>query len=230
MAPSPCRPSVADTCGPTNLDEGGTVNHMMQYQATTVKPTRGELGAVIGICLAFVALNLLTATLYPPVNWDEILFTDPAVNLATGKGFRSSVWHTQPYDPIFASNAPLYPLLLAVWIQLTSFTPTAVRLLNYFFMAIAASLVWFGAAKSELIRSPRNRVFLLCVILFGEGVSLAFRMGRYDTLGILVLAMIWVVSLTRIRAFGLFLLGCLLALSGFQNLVFMALMAGLFWW
>ena len=102
-----------------------------------VKKMRGEVVAVIGILIAFVVINTSVAMLYPPVNADEVLFTDPAANLAAGEGFRSSMWYTQPYDSLYASNAPLYSLMLAAWINLTGFSPVAVRTLNYVLMALA---------------------------------------------------------------------------------------------
>jgi hypothetical protein len=195
---------------------------------------RGELLAVVAIGLVFVALNVSTAMLYPPVTGDEALFADPAVNLATGNGFRSSVWYTQPYGSVFASNAPLYPLVLSLWMRLTGFTPVAVRALNYLLMAVAASLLWFSVKRTRLIASAGNRLLFLCAILFGEGIAFAYRMGRYDALGLLIMSMIWAVAVAwpepwPLRRTVFFLLGWLLLLSGFQCVVFMILLGTLLW-
>jgi len=200
---------------------------------SSIQDSRGltwccEFGIVAGISIAFVMLNVSTAMLYPPVNSDEVLFTDPAVNLAMGNGFRSSVWYTQPYNSVYASNAPLYSLLLAAWIWVMGFTPVAVRTLNYILMAIAAIVVWFSVANTGLIGSSRNRLLLLCAVLLGEGVALAYRMGRYDALGILIVSLIWMVGMAQTtrqmrKAQLLFLLGWLLILSGYQNAVFVVL-------
>ena len=196
---------------------------------------RGEFVAVVGIGLVFVALNVSTAMLYPPVTADEALFTDPAVNLATGKGFRSSVWYTQPYSSVFASNAPLYPLVLSLWIRLAGFTPVAVRTLNYLLMALAGSLLWFSVVRMRLLASAGNRLLFLCAIFFGEGLAFAYRMGRYDALGILMMSMIWTVAVAWPQSWPLrktvfFLLGWLLVLSGFQCVMFLILLGGLVGW
>jgi hypothetical protein len=178
-----------------------------------------ELVAVVGLA-RLCGIERIDAMLYPPVTGDEALFADPAVNLATGNGFRSSVWYTQPYGSVFASNAPLYPLVLSLWIRLTGFTPVAVRAMNYLFMAVAAFFLWFSVKRMRLIASAGNRLLFFCAILFGEGIAFAYRMGRYDALGLLIASMIWTVAVAWPEPWPCrtaFFLGGLLALSGLMR-------------
>ncbi|MCE9615577.1 MAG: hypothetical protein K8T26_15010 [Lentisphaerae bacterium] len=184
---------------------------------------RNERRIVIVVLAMFVALNMATSTLYPPINADEVLFTDPAINLANGLGFRSTAWYTQPFDAIFAGNAPLYSLLLAAWLRMTAFTPMAVRALNYFLMAASGLLLWQMIRRTSVIASVAYRLLFLLAVLGGEGTALAYRMGRYDALGILVISAIVDLSTRevkskRTRAIVLFILGALVVAAGYQNI------------
>lgn len=182
-----------------------------------------EILTVIFISVLFIIINISTATLLPPINCDEVMFTDPAVNLAWGQGFRTSMWYTQSYNSFYSSNAPLYSLILTLWITLTGFTPTAVRSLNYILYAISGIIIWRNIFNMNIIALPKNRIFLLIMILLGEGTSLAYRMGRYDSLGIFIIAISWFVCSVGQRKYRLpmlFGLGCALSISGYQNVVF----------
>ncbi len=70
-------------------------------------------GSIITVFLIviFLLLNITTATLYPEPWVDEVLYIDPAINLAEGNGFNSSAWPSQSKDEFWSSNSPLYPIL-----------------------------------------------------------------------------------------------------------------------
>ncbi|SVD30864.1 uncharacterized protein METZ01_LOCUS383718, partial [marine metagenome] len=76
-----------------------------------------NIGHIVLIFLMFTIfiLNIATATRYPVPWTDEVLYIDPAINLAEGNGFISTAWPSQSKEEFWASNSPLYPLLQAGW-------------------------------------------------------------------------------------------------------------------
>src|SRR4051812_45881368 len=89
----------------------------------------------------FFLINLAAFTRQPYVWIDEAYFADPAMNLAQGKGFTSSVWSNSPADQIFVSTAPLYSLTLSVWMKVFGVGMMAVRSFDYFLFAVALALI-----------------------------------------------------------------------------------------
>src|SRR5688500_17432829 len=94
------------------------------------------------VLAAFTIANLLTATRSPTVWRDEVLYADPGVNLATGRGFTSTAWQFQPSNETFISNMPGHPLLLAGWVKLFGLSPLSVRALDFFLAAAAVALLY----------------------------------------------------------------------------------------
>lgn len=156
---------------------------------------RNEFLAAAVLFGGFVLVNLATAERSPTVWIDEVMFTDPAINLLIGKGFTSAAWSTQPSDTFFAGNAPLHTLLLVPWIACFGQTVTAVRALNYVLMVAAAGVLWWTLAQRGLIRSAPWRALAVVAILCGDGVTYSYRGGRYDCLGMLWLVCLWSASL-----------------------------------
>ena len=140
----------------------------------------------------FLLVNLWTAERSPVVWQDEVALVDPAVNLSQGNGFTSTSWW-QTGDRFFASNAPLYPMLLYPWISLFGVHATAVRSLNYVLILGVISVLWLGLRKLELVRTNRARLLFAVLVLCGSGVTFCYRGGRYDCLGMLIVSGIFAV-------------------------------------
>ncbi len=182
----------------------------------TVRRERVLLLLLVG---AVLAANLLTAARYPAVWVDEIQFADPAVNFVLGNGFTSSVWVKQGIHEPFAGNAPLYPLVLAGWLSVFGVGAIGVRSLNYVLVSLLAVLFHALLARSGLVRSAGLRLGAAALVLTAHGLTFSYRMGRYDVLGMVLLAgaaLLWTASRSPGRLAGLFVVGLFLAPAGLQ--------------
>jgi hypothetical protein len=187
---------------------------------------RGERLALILLLTAFLAVNLFTASRSPVVSLDEVFFADPAINLAMGHGFTSTVW-PQPRGAFFAGNVPLYSWLLSFWIRIFGVNPTAVRSLNYVFMAVAAIAIGFGTARTRMIQSPGWRLAAIAAILLCFDVTFSYRGARYDALGICIVSILFGAWSTRRRpaiVCSALIGGALLPWAGLQLVVLAAVM------
>lgn len=190
---------------------------------------RREAALLAALLVAFLAVNLATATRYPAVWVDEIQFADPAVNHVLGHGFTSSVWVKQTAGELWAGNAPLYPLLLTSWLSLLGVSALAVRSLNYVLVALAALLLVVFLRRTRVVPSERGRLLVAALFLLGHGVMFCYRMGRYDVLG-----MVWAVLAALVWAgpggagglVRLALIGLLLPATGLQLVPASVLLAG----
>ncbi|MGG6294654.1 hypothetical protein ACQ4M4_09530 [Leptolyngbya sp. AN02str] len=184
--------------------------------------------------IAILAVFLITVTALSahlwPVWMDEVLLTDPAANLFLGHGFTSSAWYYQPRDEFWACNAPLYALLLFVWLKLFGLHITTTRLFNYLFISLAIGLIWWSVKRLKLVATMRDRFILLGLILLSYGVSFNYLSGRYDCLAIvlfsaLLLAYTFAPSLPRTIA--LIGIGFFIPLSGFHLVPYVAILAAM---
>ncbi len=174
----------------------------------------------------FLLINLWTAERSPVVWQDEVALVDPAVNLSQGNGFTSTSWW-QTGDRFFASNAPLYPMLLYPWISLFGVNATAVRSLNYVLILGVVSLLWIGLRKLELVRTNTARLMFAALVLFGSGVSFCYRGGRYDCLGMLIVSGIFAALAIKrhdIRFIVEAMLAALIPWAGLQLIPYVAIM------
>src|SRR5262249_34716559 len=81
------------------------------------------------ILAIFLTTNFLTAALSPTVWTDEVMFSDPAVNLRLLGRFTSSAWGAQSDQGFWSGYPPLYPLILSAWLCAVPIHPTVLRLL-----------------------------------------------------------------------------------------------------
>lgn len=191
---------------------------------------RCERCVVAVVLLVFVALNVMTLERLPIVAIDEVSYSDPGVNLALGNGFVSTAWYSQGDDQVFASNAPLYPLVLAGWLKLVGFSVSTVRLLNIILAALALLAGWLAVRNLGVAKAPALRVLFLILISTGTGMVFAFRFGRYDTLMMLLVTMSAACASIRtpiLRAASLFLLGLCCPWAGLQLLPYLTLSGAL---
>lgn len=190
------------------------------------RPSRGGVALSLAVALAFLGVNLATSARSPVVWQDEVMFADPAVNLATGRGFTTSAWF-QPRETFFAGNSPLYPLVLAPWVKVFGVTAVAVRSLNYVLVLAAVAVLGLALARLGLVNRPADRLLLAALVLCADGVTYSYRGGRYDCLGMLLVAgMLWALTLPapRARTAALVALAALVPWAGLQLVPYAALL------
>ncbi|MFO0892845.1 MAG: hypothetical protein U0790_27350 [Isosphaeraceae bacterium] len=175
---------------------------------------------------SFLTANLLTGDRSPVVWQDEVMFADPAVNLWQGRGFTTTAWFQSGGLP-FAGNSPLYSLCLCPWIGVFGLSVTAVRALNYVLLLATVAIGLAALGRLGLVRSTRARVLLAVLVSCGDGVAFCYRSGRYDCLGMVVVASL-ALGLTirrpRPRAAVLLLATALVPWAGLQLALYLAIL------
>lgn len=145
--------------------------------------SRGECLLVSGLLAAVFILNLATSLAYPKVWQDEVMYSDPSANWASGKGFTSSAWYVQTSDKFWAANAPLHEIILGGWIRVFGFSPLAVRSINYVWFVLGTFLVWRFCVRARWIENTPLRLLLVFLLACGSAVSFSYRSGRPDMIG-----------------------------------------------
>jgi hypothetical protein len=190
---------------------------------------RGALVATALVVGTFLAANLATSARSPVVWQDEVMFADPAANLLIGNGFTTSAWF-QSRDTVFAGNAPLYSLCLYPWIAIFGFNVVAVRAFNYVLILMVVGLAVLALKRLSLVRSRPPALGFAVLVLCADGVTYSYRSGRYDCLGMLLVAALFLASTIghiRSRAMALFLIATLVPWTGLQLLPFLALVGAI---
>ncbi|MCA1684970.1 MAG: hypothetical protein LC745_03095, partial [Planctomycetia bacterium] len=187
---------------------------------------RGELALYLVLSAAFLGANLATSSRSPVVWQDEVMFADPAVNLATGRGFTTSAWF-QPRTTFFAGNSPLYSLCLAPWVGTFGVKIVAVRSLNYVLVLGAVALSCRAMGRLGLVEGAARRFLYAALVLCADGVTYSYRSGRYDCLGMLLAAgLLGALTLPtpRTRSVSLMALAALVPWAGLQLVPYVALL------
>ena len=181
-----------------------------------------EVTIIIAVCGLVLLANVATSMLYPVLWMDEVMFSDPAVRLAIGKGFTSTFWPMRSADAVFIGYVPLYPLVLSVWFRMGRVAPEWERTLNYCLITLTALSGWWAIVRAKLFRSRIQRVLLVCLILFGYGICFSYRSRGADTLMALLVVIVFLAS-TIVRPgprrVALVLLSALLPLAGLPLLL-----------
>ena len=146
----------------------------------------GGLWAGVVIVLVFSAVNLATATLSPTVWIDEALYTDPAARWHLSGSFTSGGWWWQTDDRFWSGNVPGHQFLLCGWLSIFGFGVTAVRSMNYVFVAGGAGLLVAAVARAGLVRTAAAKIALLVLLLTDYGMAFSYRSGRPDMVGLLL--------------------------------------------
>jgi MFS family permease len=135
----------------------------------------------------FFTINVLTADRYPFPFFDEAFYTEPAVNYVTGHGFTANV--PGENAPVFYFySGPAYPALLIPWLKVFGISIRSVRSINFVYMAVTALLIWSAVKRTGIVLSPRWRLLLVSMLICDYSIICSYRCGRYDCLGMLVLA------------------------------------------
>jgi hypothetical protein len=138
------------------------------------------------LCL-FLLINILTAERYPFPFFDEVIYTDPAVNYLTGHGFTAAV-PGEDAPAFYFYNGPAHSALLIPWLKVFGISMRSVRSINFVYMAVAMLLIWSAAKRTGLVPSTRWRLLLVSMLICDYSIICSYRCGRYDCLGMLVVA------------------------------------------
>jgi hypothetical protein len=186
-------------------------------RSTASGVSTSEVTIIIAVCGLVLLANVATSMLYPVLWMDEVMFSDPAVHLATGKGFTSTFWPMRSADALFVGYVPLYPLVLSAWFRIGHVAPEWARALNYGLITLTALAAWWATVRAKLFGSGIQRVLLVCLILFGYGISFSYRSRGADTLMALLVVMVFLASTIERpgpRRVALVLASALLPLAG----------------
>jgi hypothetical protein len=145
--------------------------------------TRWEWPLLLAILAAFLVLNIATASRSPTIWCDEAMITDPPANMYLGHGFHSAAFTFITKEKTYISNGMLYEGALYLWLRVFGLSPTAVRSLNYFLMAVGVSLYYIAVKRTNVISTARGRIAFACLLLCSYSITFAYRSGRYDILG-----------------------------------------------
>jgi hypothetical protein len=196
---------------------------------------RAEFLFVLGLVTVLFAVNLATVEIYPMAWGDEAGYTDPAINLALGNGFTSSVWYNVYWGKFWYSYPPLYVLLIAPWIRWLGVNFTTIRMFHVVLISGVAIALWHYTVRSGLFPSLLGRIMVVLLPLLGYGVSFTYRTARPDSVCILLAALALNASLLpdrRWRAAALIAIGSLVPWAGLQLAAFAVVLALLIsvWW
>jgi hypothetical protein len=148
-------------------------------------PLRG-----VTVVAVLMLVNYFTLDRYP-LSWiDEVMYADPAVNLASGYGFVSSAWGSQSFDEFWASNAPLYSLLLAGWLTAFDVEWLNVRGFSLIIAAVGALSFTSAVRNFNLVKRRDDLGYFLIALLTIFPFVYSYRIGRPDVLGMCLSALL----------------------------------------
>jgi hypothetical protein len=197
-----------------------------------IRPTRAEWLTVLCLIVLLLGFNIVTCDYYPTVWCDEVLFSEPAINMVKHGCFTTTVWEYNPANTFPVVNCPLYPMALVPWLAVTGTTLLAVRSLNYTLMAVSAFLVWLVSWRFGLVKTAWARLTMVALLHLGYGMSFSYRCSRPDILGMLCLLLLlfaFAIRAPRPRAILLFLLAAVSVWIGLQVALFAAFASFLAW-
>ena len=149
-----------------------------------------ELALVLFISLGLLLLSAIVISRFSAVWVDEVMFTDPGVNLYMGKGFNSTAWWSQSSDEFWSGNYPLYSFLLGQWLHVSGFSLVSVRAFNYILIGASTVILWLSVIKLKLIAYTWPRLIFATLMLSGYGIGFSYRTGRYDALTIFLCSLV----------------------------------------
>jgi len=183
----------------------------MQDNARALRAENSETWSALLFLLSFWLFNVLTATCYPFGHQDEAMFATPAIHYLRGEGFHIP----------FSEMVSLYCFLLVPWIKFFGHSLRSVRALEITCVTAAFFILWSAVLRLRLVEKPIARVLMLLLLSTEFGVIVAYRTGRYDGMGFLILAStLWAMSIasTSSRIIFLFVLYLFVPWAGLQYL------------
>jgi hypothetical protein len=203
---------LASLLAPSNLSGlGGQPISKAAWAALTAVLLNGIVFVAVVVSYAGVA----------PLPWvDEVSYADPFLNFASGRGYTSGAWDSQPYGAAWASNSPLYGLLAMPALSL--FGPSIEVWRGFWGVVFGASvLLILGSAWAlGLIRTGLALLLAGLSLQFPYSMALLTTSGRgVDATCFLVLAaLMGVLAFLRgsARVAGVFACGVLVPVAGLQ--------------
>lgn len=171
-------------------------------------PSRFEWVGILALLAGLLVFDLASYNFYPAVWCDEVLYSEPAINLVRHGAYVSGAYEFQPPNTFPVVNCPLYGMTLVPWLACWGTTLLAVRSFNYALVALAAFLLWKASWRFNLVRSARLRLLMPLALHLGYGMSFCYRCCRPDILGMVCLLLLLLsFRLARPRLRGFCLLG-----------------------
>ena len=155
-----------------------------------VQVSRLEIAIVLAIVAVFLVISFATCSRFPAVFGDEPYFAEPAVNANLGLGFTSYANQVQPHGRFWVGNAPLYSMLLTVWLKVFGIGLVQTRSFGYILAAFAIVAFWWAVVRLGAITSAGMRIAFLLTLVLAYGPAICFRCVRYDVLSILLVALL----------------------------------------
>jgi hypothetical protein len=189
-----------------------------------------EILVLLSLAVAFLSVGIFCGSRLQAVWLDEVVLTDPAVNLSMYGSFTSTTWYHQNAQEFHVSTSFLYTFLLALWIKVVGFSLKTVRLFNYVLMIGSAFFIWLGVKKLKLINFSWLRIALAFSVLFLAGLDFIYTSGRYDTSCILVSSIVfWSFSIkdNKKRWLTIIIAGMFFPLSGIASVVFAVILGAI---
>ena len=177
------------------------------------------------LSVVWLAANIATADRSPSVWQDEVSYSDPGINLATGRGWTTTTWPFQSRDEFFCSNVPLHPLALAGWVRVFGWSPTAVRSMNFAFVVLATAVLWKALYQAGIVRSIAGRLGTTVLLFGGASMAFSFRSGRPDMIAFLLTTIVFAIVVAdkgRLAHLRLLLASIFLPLAALQVLPYIA--------
>ena len=150
-------------------------------------PAPREIFAIVVVGVIFAILSTVISS-HGSQHADALMDAEPSINMKLGRG---PVSYTHPQaipGSRLALLTPLYTYGLAAWLSVWGISSPAVISMNCVIVACAALLVWVFVAYGGFIRSVRLRVAMTLLLPLVSSVAVVYRINRYDSLGMLGLA------------------------------------------
>ena len=201
-----------------------------------ISPGRKSQAPLIWITAFFwLIANLVTLTGYPSSWVDEIMFADPAIHLAQGKGFVSGAWFSQPTSQFWASYPPLYSVLLAGWLKVFGISQWTVRTFSLTLVTASLLLIWCFLGDLTRFVPGLPRAVVLATLAFSEPLVFLSRAGRADVVSVVVCSLMAVIFLrrpSRTRDVGLLITGFLAPMAAIQFVAYVGVLGLILqlWW
>lgn len=162
----------------------------MAEPLTSVRRPAWEVVAVLALVAAFIGgLPPVLAKISPPL-LDEVCYTDPGMNLASGDGFVARTWYSQTDTEFWAGNTPLYSALMGIWFTAFPYILMSARIPSVLLYCAAVLVIWATVRRTGWVASPGWRFALVVVLLFSHGGCNTWRVARPDSLGLLLLSLL----------------------------------------
>ncbi|MFM8459575.1 MAG: hypothetical protein ACKOB0_11655, partial [Chthoniobacterales bacterium] len=153
---------------------------------------------------------------------DEAAYADPALRWHDGLGFTSIAWEQAP-NQLWASNCPLYALVLSGWLTMTGLDSLwGLRALSVLLYFVGISLWTIGCRRAGWFQSALQEAGFIGLLLGSLYATAPSQYIRPEALGVALLGFALLgqtATGARSRALAAFASGCLAVLAGFQFVV-----------